>query len=363
MTVSQYIQRSLELIFLFGPAHTAKNNSTGGVRTMPAATFCTHLSEIDDWVGPGRYPTLHSSKYCDILSVEYWNFYTTGSMGFLTFFVKVRAHRGEPYNEAADRVVYTATHDQDVPVLWNAPSGRIAYQFTPDPSESDASMNDTFTKFIKHRAALSNLYSSRSPRVTDSFLRRHYSSRDPMGACLSGSSFPEKAKKRLIQSVGFQFSSRARLHQWGREDSPNCPFCHERESLGHIQSRCKLLEKPRIVTHHMIWLEILLQLLSHSGDEGDEHKWPIPSAISADQHMEIAVRQILHHPGIFSSDDAALESKILAFFSNRTALALSQVSHLTDTADPSCFVLDDTIQVDLLARLRFSTRNWSRTRS
>ena len=51
----------------------------------------------------------------------------------------------------------------------------------------------------------------------------------------------------------------------------------------------------------MIWREILLQLLSHSGVEGDEHKWAIleiPPAISAEQHKEINVRQTLHHPGL-----------------------------------------------------------------
>ena len=91
--------------------------------------------------------------------------------------------------------------------MWNALSGRITYQFTPDPSESDtfytASMDDTVKKFSKNQAALSNLYPSRSPGVTESFLRRPNSSRDLLGACLSDSAFTEKAKKRLIQSVGF----------------------------------------------------------------------------------------------------------------------------------------------------------------
>ena len=54
----------------------------------------------------------------------------------------------------------------------------------------------------------------------------------------------------------------------------------------------------------MIWREILLQLLSHSGDEGDEHKWAIPSAISAEQHKGIT----------------ALENKILEFFAQRTTV-------------------------------------------
>ena len=125
-------------------------------------------------------------------------------LGFPTFFVKVRAHRGEPYNEAPDRIASMATHDEDVPLLWNAPSGRIIYQFTPDPSDSEdtlytASMNNTVKKFIKNQVVMSNLYSSHSPGVTESVLRRPHSSRDLQCVCLSTSSFSEKAKKRLMQ--------------------------------------------------------------------------------------------------------------------------------------------------------------------
>ena len=134
-------------------------------------------------------------------------------------------------------------------------------------------MNDTVKKFIKNQAAMSSFYSSSTQGFKESFLRRPHSSRDLLGACLADSAFPDGAKKRLIQSVGLQFPCRDLLHQWGKEDSPNCPFCNERESLGQIQSRCKILEKPRIAAHHMIWREILLQLFGLSGDEGDEHKW------------------------------------------------------------------------------------------
>jgi ribonuclease HI len=92
-----------------------------------------HLSEFDDWIGSCRYPTLHSSKDGDILRGVLDLLHFRVNWGFLTFFVKVRAHRGEPYNEPADRIASMATHDEDVPLLWNAPSGRIIYQFTPDP--------------------------------------------------------------------------------------------------------------------------------------------------------------------------------------------------------------------------------------
>jgi len=318
-----------------------------------------HLQELEDWVGPGKYPTLHSSKDGDIVRGVLELLHHRVTLGFPTIFVKVRAHRGEPYNEAADRIASTATRDEDVPLLWNAPSGRIIYQFAPDESNSEddlysASMNDTVKKFIKNQAAMSTFYSSPTQGFTESFLRRPHSSRDLLGACLADSSFPDGAKKRLIQSVSLQFPCRALLHQWGKEDSPNCPHCNERESLGHIQSRCKILEQPRITAHHMIWREILLQLFSLSGDEGDEHKWVIPSAVSADSHKELTVRQIIQHFGFFASD-AALEDKILTFFTQRATLALAKVRHLRDPTDPTSLALDTESHADFLAQLRFST--------
>ena len=91
------------------------------------------------------------------------------------------------------------------------------------------------------------------------------------------------------------------------------------------------------------------------GEEGDDHKWAIPSAISPEKHKKITVRcQLLHHLGFFSSDDT-LESKIRAFFAQRTSTALSNVCHLTDSLDPSCVILDPVNQADHMDRLRFST--------
>ena len=39
------------------------------------------------------------------------------SMGFPTFFVQVRAHRGEPFNEAADRIASMASEVDGAPLL------------------------------------------------------------------------------------------------------------------------------------------------------------------------------------------------------------------------------------------------------
>jgi hypothetical protein len=54
-----------------------------------------HLSqELEDWVGPGKYPTLHSSKDGDIVRGVLELLHHRVTLGFSTFFVKVRAHMG-----------------------------------------------------------------------------------------------------------------------------------------------------------------------------------------------------------------------------------------------------------------------------
>jgi hypothetical protein len=70
--------------------------------------------------------------------------------------------------------------------------------------------------------------------------------------------------------------------------------------------------------------------------------------------METNVRQVLQSLGLFPSDEA-LESKILEFFAQRTAPALSYASHFADATKPSFLVLEPDSQTDLLVRLRFST--------
>jgi hypothetical protein len=57
----------------------------------------------------------------------------------------------------------------------------------------------------------------------------------------------------------------------------------------------------------------------------------------------------------FCPSDGTLESKILEFFAQHTASALSYASHFTDDADSSFLALEPDSQTDLLARLRFST--------
>jgi hypothetical protein len=105
----------------------------------------------------------------------------------------------------------------------------------------------------------------------------------------------------------------------------------------------------------MIWREILLQLLSLSRDEGVEHKWVVPSAVSTETHKELTIRQLLHHLGFFASD-AVLENAVSALFTKRAERASAYVNqHLRDPDDPSGLLLDISSTADLLDRLRFSS--------
>ena len=124
---------------------------------------------------------------------------------------------------AAHRAGETSAMTSDVagshlPELLSGPCGCQRNHELPTPKSKEEddhrpSMNDTVKKFIKNQAAMSSLYFSSTQGYTESFLQRPHSSRDLLGACLADSSFPDGAKKRLIQSVGLQFPCRALLHQ------------------------------------------------------------------------------------------------------------------------------------------------------
>lgn len=134
-----------------------------------------NLPEKEEWVGPGKHPTLYSSKnediVCGILELPQHRV----RIGFLTPLLKIQRHRGEPFKEAIDWMANTAIHAEGVPLLWKFPSARIIYVFVPNCSEPEetpytAPMNDTLQKLINTQAATSSLYSTHSPGVTSSFL-------------------------------------------------------------------------------------------------------------------------------------------------------------------------------------------------
>ena len=398
-------------------------------KDTPAPVFiltdsANHLTEVDNWIGEGKSPTLSNSKDSDILRAILELLHYRVKRGFPTFFIKIRAHRGEPFNEAADRTAGRVGSEPMAPLLWNAPSGRPIFRFKTtleDGTESSyqACMNDTVKKQIKLQAATLGRQPGRpsgrlwisigpvKPRkgreltnpqlsdaltrklsfskkewdsfslpqpgqfdhilvgqdyyrpaeahssITEAFLRRPNCSRELLGRCLADSSFPDSAKRRLIQSVGGQFPCRAKLYQWGIEKSPDCPHCRELESLGHIQSRCLLLTAPRTAAHHLIWRETLL-CLSRFSVTTDEAEWVFPSTGTLDNHTEDMIKHILTLPslGLHWND---LQGEVRQFLHYYTSQFQTKYAHLADKEDPSVFNVPQVDSSDMLAMLRFTS--------
>ena len=398
-------------------------------KDSPAPVFiltdsANHLTEVDNWVGEGKSPTLSNSKDSDILRAILELLHYRVQRGFPTFFIKIRAHRGEPFNEAADRIAGRAGLEPMAPLLWNAPSGRPIFRFTTtmeDGTETSyqACMNDTVKKQIKVQAAILGKHPGRpsgrlwtwtgsvrpskgreliNPRlsnalarklsfskeewdsfsipqlgqfdhilvgqeyyrpseahssITEAFLRRPECSRELLGRCFADSSFPDSAKRRLMQSVGGQFPCRAKLFQWGIEKSPDCPHCKERESLGHIQSRCLLLTAPRTAAHHLIWRETLL-CLSRFSVPTEEADWDFPSTGTLDNHTEDMIKHILTLPrlGLHWED---LQGEVRQFLFFYTSQFKTKYAHLADKEDSSVFNVPETDSQEMTAMLRFTS--------
>ena len=66
-------------------------------------------------------------------------------LGYRTFLVKLRAHRGDPYNELGDRAADTAASSMDTPLIWDASSGRPLCRWKEENSPDE----HTTVKFNK----------------------------------------------------------------------------------------------------------------------------------------------------------------------------------------------------------------------
>ena len=84
--------------------------------------------------------------------------------------------------------------------------------------------------------------------------------------------------------------------------------------MGHVQSRCKALERPRIAAHHAIWRELLSLLARYSLAKAPDgtSRWTFPTSLGEDLHKEWDVTDILRATGV-QDDDAFLRQHVLNF--------------------------------------------------
>ena len=188
--------------------------------------------------------------------------------GSVTRFIKVRAHRGEPLNEAADALAAAAAEsDPSRGLALDLDEDAIYFSFRGMWFEYDSRIREeliqraaklcvTRTLRSKCRRASQEGSTPALPLTTTWMLRQGHG-RDLLGKVL-GEMRISTAKKQVLQSIAGSFPCNAVLHKWKLVQSAACVLCgHPAETQSHIQCSCPALKEARIRAHHnlaqMLW--------------------------------------------------------------------------------------------------------------
>jgi ribonuclease HI len=103
------------------------------------------LKTISKWIGEGTRANLATTPDGDIVREIVQILQERVTAGANTFLIKIKAHRGEPLNEAADsraeqgRTAHTAedTNEYTPKILWDHPSGKTIFSWQKDTSSID----------------------------------------------------------------------------------------------------------------------------------------------------------------------------------------------------------------------------------
>merc|ERR1711966_401403 len=87
------------------------------------------LSKLDRWIGFGRQTTLAQDPNADIMRAILERLHERVNCGAATFLTKIKAHSGEPLNEAADTRAKAGRESEDETKIWNQPSDRIIFSW------------------------------------------------------------------------------------------------------------------------------------------------------------------------------------------------------------------------------------------
>ncbi len=180
--------------------------------------------------------------------------------GSITRFIKVKSHRAEPLNTAADaRASAAAELDPARPADLDPEA--IYFYFRDTPVAWDARLKAHLVQIAALQGKEALLRRSTRPlSLTASWLLRPMQGRGTLGAVLHALK-PCAAKRRVLQTVGNTFPCNAVLYRWQRIPCAACSLCgHPAETVAHIQCVCPALKDARIRAHHnlagMLWQRV-----------------------------------------------------------------------------------------------------------
>ena len=104
------------------------------------------LKTISTWIGEGTRANLATTPDGDIVREIVQILQERVAAGANTFLIKIKAHRGEPLNEAADsraeqgRTAHNAedTNEYTPQLLWDHPSGKTIFSWKKNKNSTDA---------------------------------------------------------------------------------------------------------------------------------------------------------------------------------------------------------------------------------
>ena len=200
--------------------------------------------------------------------------------GASSLFVKIRAHKGEPLNEAADEAADEAA-EYDPPATTVLDPSRCYFLTSEGHTEPWGSRlrrllverlaSKLFADTQQRKISLDDQRVPPSPcpkklmNHTETFLSRQDCSRELLGKTLRLS---EKtiATKRILMAVGNTFPVQSKLYLWGLSSTPSCRLCcAEQETLCHTQCLCSALTPARIAAHHHCWACLFNQIVRNAG--------------------------------------------------------------------------------------------------
>jgi len=168
------------------------------------------LSSSQKWTGEGKSPSMHRNPDADIMRDIVQLLRERIEQGLLTIFIKIKAHRGDPLNEQADRWADEGRQSENI--RWSLPSNRPIFYWTDNGTTHRSPMNPTVKKRINLQVSQQQLKIRTGS--TANFLTKEDSSRDLLGKFHKDRIVWIRSRRRVLQCLSYQCPCALQLKQW-----------------------------------------------------------------------------------------------------------------------------------------------------
>ena len=135
------------------------------------------LSSSQKWIGEGKSPSMHGNPDAEIMRDIVQLLQERMEPGLLTIFIKIKAHRGDPLNELADRWADEGRQSENI--RWSLPTNRPIFYWTDNGTTHRSPMNPTVKKRTDFQVSQQQLKIHTGS--TANFLTLEDNSRDLLG--------------------------------------------------------------------------------------------------------------------------------------------------------------------------------------